>query len=346
MAKMNWDRVRRWDQQRAGMSDAELAEERDERWFDREREREQRHADEQTRSVPSPASGTSALPHKTSSPSQTSAKKARRAALANTIGVDAGKVTAARRAVAEAQVGLRGIPAAERKAKVASRLGITTSELQILSAGLAGAIDGSVLRLRTLIESVARIRVTPTPTPRPASRPSPSAKTKTARGPGGTGGLGPTTLVFVTPWGNVVHRWIDCPSTRGFRHVGEPDPPIYKVPANDPCCRGRRTCRTCGDETGHLARERLDRLLVQLHGPAFDESEWAKRGWYRPMPTGDPVSGKGLAKVSADGQGPPSRQLRPLPSPGHRHRWSAWRSDASGRGSSRSCYECGSSERK
>jgi hypothetical protein len=162
-----------------------------------------------------------------------------------------------------------------------------------------------------------------------------------------------TTPVFVTPWGNVVHRDVDCPSARGFRHVGEPDPPIYKVPANHPCCRGRRTCRTCGDQPGHLARERLDRLLVALHGPAFDESEWAKQGWYRPMPTGDPISGKAtLRKTSATTSASTRSSTRRTPqaqepvASAHQHRWSAWRSDPSGRSRSRSCHECGKTDRQ
>lgn len=59
MARMNWDRVRDWDRVRGDLTHAELADERDERWFAREQEREE--ARRQQPKAPAPKPSTNAV---------------------------------------------------------------------------------------------------------------------------------------------------------------------------------------------------------------------------------------------------------------------------------------------
>lgn len=350
---MNWDRVRRWDQVRAGMSDAELADERDERWFREEHERGERRGE----ALPAVNSAASSPARSSTSNRQvtatTSTKSQKRAALANKIGVSSSELSAARRALDDARTGLKGLTRAERELKATSRLGITRAELQILDRGLSGSVEDPVVRLRVLIQNLADMgRGASRDTSKIAPKGPPARPQARQRAVSGST-LGPATPVFVTAWGNVVHLDLDCPSARGFRHTAEPDPPTYQVPANHPCCRGRRTCRTCGDSPGHLARERMDRVLVSLHGQPFDESEWARQGWHRPLPPGEPVNGrprpKGASSKAMPRNGPAGERRSAAKQAGsttHQHRWSAWQSEPSGRMRVRHCYECGRSERQ
>lgn len=264
----------------------EIQDERDERWLERDREREaEREATRQSRSrghtAPAPATGSKAIKG-----SKKSQKAARRSELARSLGVTVEQLNSAHRAESDATTGLAGVP--DKNAKVAKRLGITTSELKVLRKALSGTSVSKTQAaslIRTVAESGARAA-----SPAGGVRPRPAATDASIRRAAGDEPLPATTSVYVTTWGQVVHLHHDCPSARGFRHVGEPDPDLYKVEARDPSCKGRRVCGTCKNRASVLAR-RIEYLLKSLHGAFYTDAQW-RQAFGRPRPNGSLVGGK------------------------------------------------------
>lgn len=326
MPKMNWDRVRQWDRVRGGKSDMELADERDERWFAREAEREAaREARRAARSKPTknaPAAKKTPAARKTAATKKTAAKRPesknlKLAEVARRLGVKPVEAQAALDAQNRAATGLGGLTKADRLSTAARRLGVTGEELRLLRRALAGNADALTRRERvaSLVRTVAGAEVGEPPAPTrpetpvsarkvitssaapthsksvaPAPAPPTKRKKKQKRSnssqPAATG-TGP--MVYVTTWGNVVHLFHDCHSTRGFRGANEPDPDLYRVPVNDPSCRGRRVCGTCRNVTFANARK-IEEQLRRFHGKPFDEAEWQRQGWFRPKPSGKPIN--------------------------------------------------------
>lgn len=316
---MNWERVRQWDRVRDGMSDTELADERDERWFVREAEREAaREARRAARATPT----TKAVAAKKPTPAKkTAAKKSpsknlKLAEVAQQLGVKVTEVQAALDAQNQAATGLGGLEKAERLSTAARRLGITGDELRLLRRALAGNVDALTPRERvaSLVRTVAGIEVGKPPASTKPAKPGHARRVITSSSaPAHSKSAPPTTappterkkkqkrsnvlqpvakvadgMVYVTTWGNVVHLFHDCHSTRGFRGTNEPDPDLYRVPVNDPSCRGRRVCGTCRNVTFANAK-RVEEQLRRFHGKPFDEEEWQRQGWFRPKPSGKPI---------------------------------------------------------
>lgn len=273
MTKLRWDRVWDWDRVRDGRSNAELAEDRDQRWFDAEMARE-------------------AVEHPTG-PATPGGAKPKGERLAAGLGVILAQLKAAQAADVAAATGLGGMTAAARRDATARRLGITTPELKLLRLALQGTVPADRNRAASLIRLIAGGDQLPAPAaPGRFGRPvrptgSPPAAPR-GRRPAGPPARKNDLPAYVTTWGNVVHLYWDCLNTRGFRHVTELDPDVYQVSPRDPCCRGRRVCGTCKEANSRTA-DRLALELFRFHGKPFDEAEWAKGGWYRPRPTGVPI---------------------------------------------------------
>lgn len=326
---MNWDRVRQWDRVRDGMSDMELADERDDRWFAREAEREQareqRAADR--RSTNSAGYAAKPTPPK-KEPAKTAkapaGKNLKPAAVAQRLGIPTSLVQAAIDAQTAASTGLGGLAKNERQRTAARRLGVTPDELRMLRRALAGNPDALDKReriaglIRTAAAHQGSAPPAPAPTPPPAtgrktprgvitsqsapataappprtpSAPTPQRAKMPKQKPSAKGPKPPDpkdqAMVYVTTWGNVVHLFHDCHSARGFRNANDRDPDLYRVPVQDPSCRGRRVCGTCRQVTFANAKK-VDDQLRRFHGKPFDESEWKKQGWFRPKPSGKPI---------------------------------------------------------
>src|SRR4051812_13819449 len=117
MTKLDWDRVRDWDRARGDLSGMELADERDECWF----ERETREQERLERGRPSaeraqgPAVRTSATAPQARSAKRGRSGRPRRAGkltvaqLASSVGVTKADLVAAQRAEAKASSGLSGM---------------------------------------------------------------------------------------------------------------------------------------------------------------------------------------------------------------------------------------------
>ena len=295
MAKMNWDRVRQWDRQRGGMSDMELEDEREERWFEREADSELQRQDRQE---PRPAAKQAkARPKRSRNRTKKTRKNLDLPAVAARLGVTAGEARRSDATVVQAASGLEGLMKPERTAAVARRLRITPVELRLLRRALAGNEDvlADRERLASLVRSTAaqapaapvseqRDDRSPQVAPEQSSA-SKAAKTQKGRKPG----RGEDQLVYVTTWGNVVHLFHDCHKTRGFRGPQEADPDLYRVPVQDPSCRGRRVCGGCKGSSA-VSAKKVDEQLRRFHGKPFDESEWKRQGWNRPKPKGTPIN--------------------------------------------------------
>lgn len=309
---MNWSRVNAWDRVRGDRSDMELADERDERWFEREQERERRFAEraEDRRGAPKTPrrSKRTTEPKTKGSKPQTTDVKLSKHELAKRLGVTPKQLADAQRAETVASSGLAGLDKKERQRRAAARLRISPTELTRLRQVLGRQHTGLSRHDATLVRQVARTAPTTPPTePKAGAQParaktstgratSPSSKTKSkkakrksSRSTGTSKPPGKDRTVYVTRWGNAVHLWSDCRNARGFRHQGEEDPLIYAVKPSDPCCRGRSVCGGCARGEG-VTTAQVDRLLRKYHGRAFDESDWERYGWSRPMPTGEPVN--------------------------------------------------------
>ena len=156
MAKMNWDRVAGWDAVRGGMSEGELADAADERWFQREAERERLRSERtQQRS-----SGSKPAPNATrSSPvpsgSKGQQKRARSARLAGKLGVTVKELAAARLAINNAAASLSTRNAAERRQQTAAELGIGAVQLKELNRALSGDDPGPGSSVAKLIRRLA-----------------------------------------------------------------------------------------------------------------------------------------------------------------------------------------------
>lgn len=317
---MNWDRVRQWDRVRDGMSDMELADARDERWFAREAEREAaREARRAARAKPTAKRAAATKPNaaKKAAAKNGQAKNLKLAEVARRLGVKPAEAQAAVDAQNQAATGLGGLTKVDRVSTAARRLGITGDELRLLRRALAGNVDALTPRERvaSLVRTVAGTEVTGPPPPTKSAKPAPARKVITsssapAHSKSTAPAAAPSTkrkktqkrsnvlhpvakladgMVYVTTWGNVVHLFHDCHSTRGFRGTNEPDPDLYRVPVNDPSCRGRRVCGTCRNVTFANAK-RVEEQLRRFHGKPFDEAEWQRQGWFRPKPSGKPFN--------------------------------------------------------
>lgn len=304
---MNWDRVRQWDRVRDGMSDMELADDRDERWFAREAERESGR-DAQRSVRPRPPTNAAVVRSTTANTisKATQSKNLTLGEVAQRVGVQPAEAQAAPHAQNRAATGLGGLGKTERLSTAARRLGITGDELRLLRRALAGNVDALISRERvaSLVRTVAGGNVIEDGAPRkgtkmsatrgtiPSSSAPTAASTKRKKKPKSTTAPQPAVknhaMVYVTMWGNVVHLFRDCHSARGFRGTREPDPNIYRVPVQDPSCRGRRVCGTCRNVTFANAKKVEDQLR-RFHGKAFDEAEWQRQGWSRPKPNGQPI---------------------------------------------------------
>ena len=177
-------------------------------------------------------------------------------------------------------------------------------ELRLLRRALAGNVDALKFRERVaaLVRTVAGTNVVEPPAPSKSSKSTPARKVITSSSAPAQSKSAPTrsgpptkrkkkskksngpnlaakgqATVYVTTWGHVVHLFHDCHSVRGFRDTNEPDPDLYRVPVNDPSCRGRRVCGTCRNVTFANAKK-IEEQLRRFHGKPFDEAEWQRRG--------------------------------------------------------------------
>ncbi len=187
MSRMNWDRLQSRDRMRGGRSDAEMAEDRDDAWFQREMEREslrgvgrygrgrapappaRRSGKPKTKTTKKkpqgsgPKEATGPKPRKPRSAAvkmPVGAKKKRPAPkvdeLAERLGITAAEITDARRNDATASTGLGGMTKSERRERAAARLGITKRELEMVRSALAGSVDpAEAVRVCMLIQTVA-----------------------------------------------------------------------------------------------------------------------------------------------------------------------------------------------
>lgn len=156
----------------------------------------------------------------------------------------------------------------EKRAMVARRLSITPGELVRLRRALAGdapepvpmadrLVAAHVAGLRNLRRTVASSAPPPPKVLEPVRRtPAPRTFSKWSG----------DTNVFVTRLGDAVHMYSDCHGLRGFRHAHDPDPQVHQVRLRDPVCADRRACRKCFDIWTPATIDRLDELLVNLHG--------------------------------------------------------------------------------
>ena len=187
MSRMNWDRLQNSDRVRGGRSDAEMAEDRDEAWFQREMEREAlrgvgRYGRGRAPAPPAKRSGKpkaktakkklqgsgptgaksleSRKPKSSAVKMPVGAKKNRSAPkperLADQLGVTTAEISDARRKDAVASTGLGGMTKSERRERAAARLGISKRELEMVRSALAGTVDpAEAARVGMLIQTVA-----------------------------------------------------------------------------------------------------------------------------------------------------------------------------------------------
>jgi hypothetical protein len=306
VSKMRWDKVRDSDRVRDGRSDVEMAEDRDEEWHRRESEREAKLPQARygrgrvSKQAPRKRPQKPARAMKKAVKKKVSAEAkavARRESLARMLGLSAAVLRRAEANDERASAGLGGVSKKRKREFAARRLGITSKELGLVRSALNGTVEnGQRTRVALLVETVASrtgwAEDPPVPKPSVAGK---ASKTKAAPAKASTkagGKVGNDTTVFVTKWGNVVHPYANCHSTRGFRKAAEKDPAIYRVSAKDPSCRGRRVCGTCSNGDGRKAKS-VDEVLRRLHGAAFDEQRWEKEGWSRPVPSGPVINPKG-----------------------------------------------------
>jgi hypothetical protein len=316
MARMNWARVRDEDRVRDGRSNMELEEEREDRWLEREREREAERAQRRSlegdrpasprrpagsKQVRSASTGSSA----SSSPTKRSERVLSKDEIASVLGVSVAELGVARLAESRASSGLSGISKKERLRLSAQRLGVSPEELTILRQALGGRVSNrqrASAAIRAVLTRAAAGGIKPSVAKNAqksgkalASQTAGSRVAPSKHKPSRKSSAKPSTLkaspgaIYVTKWGNVVHLYWDCANARGFRHRGEPDADLYKVDVSDPCCRGRRVCATCNNISG-VTGAAVERKLRSLHGKAFDERDWERRGWTRPMPKGKPIN--------------------------------------------------------
>ena len=156
------------------MSYMELADERDERYFAREAEKEEARAVRRGGRTSPPARSAPA-----NRPSTASVDNARSAAKNLTLGevaqrlrVSVAVVRAAHRAQNEASTGLGGLARREKLLLAARRLGITAEELRLPRRALAGNADvlNSPERIASLVRTTARAKTTESiPAPQPVT---------------------------------------------------------------------------------------------------------------------------------------------------------------------------------
>src|SRR4051812_17811656 len=128
MTKMNWDRVRDWDRVRGDLSDMELADERDERWLQRERDRDERKATPvvSSRSAPRVPKPLGVAKQKLPRPGPaTGVPTSRTSHLATALGVSTKVLHEARQAETQTSAALTGMKSKKRLAMAARQLGIT-----------------------------------------------------------------------------------------------------------------------------------------------------------------------------------------------------------------------------
>jgi len=230
-------------------------------------------------------------------PKSKTAKQQKQIERAKALGVTVDELRSADLNASAASQGLADLGKAERRELVARRLGISKTELTLVRDALAGKVEpDDRLRVTGLVQLVSersgwaevdaaeRSRVKKAK-PKAATKSKKAKKAQLPKTVGSKRGPSGETPVYVTKWGNVVHMYSDCHSTRGFRNQLEADPFIYQVLVKDPCCRGRKTCGTCSRHDSMRGRK-IEQVLRRLHGEAFDEGRWAASGWNRPLPTG------------------------------------------------------------
>ena len=168
MTKMNWDRVRNWDRVHRDLSPMEVAEERDQRWLEREHAREESRGERparikgrtriipaKRRPLPPTARATASGKAAPSNPATPGTAKLRSSQIAATLGVTEAELLAARQVETDVSRSFVGMRANERLTKAAHRLGVTPQELQFLRRGLNGNICTDPQQLTTLIRRLA-----------------------------------------------------------------------------------------------------------------------------------------------------------------------------------------------
>lgn len=224
---------------------------------------------------------------------------------AEAFGITEAEVIYLSQQVSAAAAGLSGTKA-EKASRAARRLSITPAELKLLRAALGSQFVAEryparerqlarhVIGLTPLQTTYTKPKPAPGTTPpkvgkNPTNRTSSSLTTKPARRPPATSPVstGASFLrrrdwsadskVYVTPWGDRVHRYHDCHGMRGFRHANEPDPEIIIVSLRDPVCAARPACRKCFDWSVSRYNE-FDQFMEDLHGPADPRPTWNGRG--------------------------------------------------------------------
>lgn len=149
MTRMNWDRVRNWDRLRRDRSDMELSDERDERWFEREAERDVARPEPRPKGKAAPvgeaARKGSASGAKRVRPSNTAkaagapgARKSRAESLAAGLGITRDELQAVRRLESEVSLSFTGISPPMRLQRAAAELGMTAEELKVVRRVLNG----------------------------------------------------------------------------------------------------------------------------------------------------------------------------------------------------------------
>lgn len=303
MTKMNWDRARRQVGYAKATDHADREDEADERYFEREAARENRHwawrSDDRHQVRPTPARGpsrgntTSSPPVKrvtsqVSTPARTKKKrsKAEKAAdqlrLAHRLGLSPKDLELLKSRVAIAWRNLPDVGKVERRKYAVARLRITQNEWAHLSRALtsrvptdddfrAGLIGRGVIRsdldlTRGQTASTSAVSSTPSTTRRRTSAAPTTSRPKPRRYSAGRAGkqLGSGFRVYAIEFGDVVHLDNDCHGMRGFRHTNQPDPAVIIVGLDHPLCRDRRPCKKCFHS--QELQVRTERDLAKFHG--------------------------------------------------------------------------------
>lgn len=150
------------------------------------------------------------------------------------------------------------------------RLAITPPELRILRAALVAADEGVSATARVIAGRI--VALAPIQSQLPAGR-GPSRPSVTPRS-AATAPIERSRFrnwtedlkVHITAWGDVVHLFYDCPGTRGFTPVGQPEPPVFPAVLRDPVCADRRACRICFNDWSSDTIAGFDEWLRRLHG--------------------------------------------------------------------------------
>jgi len=280
--KLTWDQIQRWSLTGFEPDEARTFVARN---ISPERAQRERQANED-RARPRSAAPAEAEPAQQATAAARRVQRIQLQASAFRLSID--EFVALRTQVHAAESNLTGT-GEQRRTLAARRLSITGDELQVLRRALnvKDVPEAHTAQERQLAHHVVALAPLRTGFGQPAAKAPP---TRPGSSPGtvrpqvtpARGAISPikrsivpskyrdwnaSTSVYITPQGDVIHRYHDCHGMRGFRHPSEADPVVEIVSLRDPVCAERRACRKCFDWSPSTLKQ-LDEFIEGLHGRA------------------------------------------------------------------------------